>query len=453
VAVSRSIRVPLDWRTAAPPFRPPLAILVPSIDLIALAGAALVGSIHFVGLAYTVVAFAVLVVTGGDRARINPQLGADLPGLLGRLAVAALVVAPFAASDALTGRFIRVVPFAILLVLCGRALSYAIVRETRARGFILEPTLIIGAGHLGARLADTLMEHPQFGLAPVGFLDTFDPDESLPAPILGTPADLDDVVRRFGVQRVIVAFGGTREPDMVPVLRACDRLPVEVHVMPRFFELGVTRGGSFTDDLWGIPLIRLRRSVLRTAAWRTKRMFDLVAGTALLILTAPLFLASAAAVRLFGPGPVFFRQKRIGQRGQVFECLKFRTMEHVEDSDTAWVADEERYTRAGRILRRTGLDELPQLLNVLRGEMSLVGPRPERPYFVDQFRVAVPGYTDRHRVPVGITGWAQVHGLRGDTSIEERAVFDNNYVENWSVWLDLVILFRTLGAIIRGEDA
>jgi exopolysaccharide biosynthesis polyprenyl glycosylphosphotransferase len=453
VAVSRSIRVPLDWRAASPPFRPPLAVLVPSIDLIALGTAALLGGLQSVGLAYTLVAFAVLLTTANDRARINPQLGADLPGLVGRLAVAALLVAPLAASDAAAGHFIGVVPLAVVLVIAGRALSYTAVRETRARGFILEPTLIVGAGRLGARLADTLIDHPGYGLAPVGFLDTFDPDETLPAPILGTPADLERVVRQYRVQRVIVAFGGTREPDMVPIIRACDRLPVEVHVMPRFFELGVAKEGSFTDDLWGIPLIRLRRSALRTAAWRSKRGFDLVVGAALLAVSSPLFLAAAAAVRLSGRGPVFFRQERIGQRGQVFECLKFRTMAPADDSDTAWVADEARYTRTGRILRATGLDELPQLLNVLRGEMSLVGPRPERPYFVDQFRVAVPGYDDRHRVPVGITGWAQVHGLRGDTSIEARAVFDNNYVENWSPWLDLVILCRTFASVVRGEGA
>src|SRR5207248_10962202 len=150
-------------------------------------------------------------------------------------------------------------------------------------------------------------------------------------------------------------------------------------------------------------------------------------------------------------GPIFFRQKRIGQRGQVFELLKFRTMPPNEDSDTTWsVADDGRRTPVGALMRRISLDELPQLLNVLRGEMSLVGPRPERPFFVDQFRVAVPGYDDRHRVPAGMTGWAQVHGLRGDTSIPDRAKFDNHYVENWSLWRDVVILFRTLGSVLPG---
>jgi exopolysaccharide biosynthesis polyprenyl glycosylphosphotransferase len=220
--------------------------------------------------------------------------------------------------------------------------------------------------------------------------------------------------------------------------------------MPRFFELGVAKEGPFTDDLWGIPLVRLRRSALRTVAWRTKRAFDLILGSALLILCAPIFGVAALAVRLSSPGPVFFKQKRIGQRGEVFEMLKFRTLLVNDDADVTWsVAGDERRTKVGRLMRTLSIDELPQLLNVLRGEMSLVGPRPERPHFVDQFRVAVPGYDDRHRVPAGMTGWAQVHGLRGDTSIKDRAVFDNHYVENWSLWRDLVILIRTVGTIVN----
>jgi len=224
-----------------------------------------------------------------------------------------------------------------------------------------------------------------------------------------------------------------------------------VHVMPRFFELGVAYEGPFTDDLWGIPLMRLRRSALRTTAWRTKRVFDLLIGSVLLAVCSPAFAAAAIAVKVSSRGPVFFRQARVGQRGETFQCMKFRTLEVNDDSDTTWsVAADARQTRVGAFLRRMGIDELPQLLNVLKGEMSMVGPRPERPYFVDQFRVAVPGYDDRHRVPQGITGWAQIHGLRGDTSIQERAVFDNQYVENWSLWRDVVILCRTVGAVLRG---
>jgi len=267
---------------------------------------------------------------------------------------------------------------------------------------------------------------------------------------VGKVGELESVVETHDVRRVIVAFGAAREPEMVPIIRACDRLPVEVHVMPRFFELGVAKEGPFTDDLWGIPLVRLRRSALRTAAWRTKRAFDLSFGSILLVLFAPIFAAAALAVRLSSPGPILFRHRRTGQRGEVFEMLKFRTLLVNDDADTTWnVADDDRRTWVGRLMRRLSIDELPQLFNVLRGEMSLVGPRPERPYFVDQFRVAVPGYDDRHRVPAGVTGWAQVHGLRGDTSIRDRAVFDNQYVENWSLWRDLVILARTVGALVN----
>jgi exopolysaccharide biosynthesis polyprenyl glycosylphosphotransferase len=186
-------------------------------------------------------------------------------------------------------------------------------------------------------------------------------------------------------------------------------------------------------------------------AWRTKRVFDLILGSVLVIACAPVFAVAALAVRLSSPGPIFFKQKRIGQRGEVFELLKFRTLYVNEDADTTWnVGRDERRTKVGRLMRTLSIDELPQLVNVLRGEMSLVGPRPERPFFVDQFRVAVPGYDDRHRVPAGMTGWAQVHGLRGDTSIKDRAVFDNQYVENWSLWRDLVILVRTVGTVVNG---
>jgi exopolysaccharide biosynthesis polyprenyl glycosylphosphotransferase len=316
---------------------------------------------------------------------------------------------------------------------------------------VVDPTLIVGSGKLGVQVATTLQDHPEYGLLPIGFLDSFD-DEGLPMPILGDVRELEPVIREFGVHRVIVAFGAAREPEMVRIIRACDRLPVEVHVVPRFFELGVAPEGPWVDDLWGIPLMRLRRSALRTAAWRTKRVFDVVVASLMMALAAPVFALCALAVLFSGPGPIFFRQKRIGQRGEIFELLKFRTMPDNGESDTQWtVADDGRLTRVGRILRRTSLDELPQLINVLRGEMSLVGPRPERPYFVDQFRVAVPEYDDRHRVPAGMTGWAQVHGLRGDTSIPQRARFDNHYVEHWSLWRDLVIVVRTIGAVFGGE--
>jgi lipopolysaccharide/colanic/teichoic acid biosynthesis glycosyltransferase len=164
---------------------------------------------------------------------------------------------------------------------------------------------------------------------------------------------------------------------------------------------------------------------------------------------APVLLAAAVAVRRSSPGPVLFRQLRVGRNGALFKLLKFRTMAVNDDADTTWSVDgDERVTRAGRFLRRTFLDELPQILNVLRGEMSLVGPRPERPYFARRFAGNVPRYEDRHRVPAGMTGWAQVHGLRGDTPIPDRVRFDNYYIEHWSLWLDIVVLARTVAWLV-----
>lgn len=452
MAISRPIHAPLDWATAIAPRRPPLAVLIPGIDALCLiGGVSLMRQLDLFGLTYVLLTFLVLMGTGSHRARINPQVGDDLPSLLGRLTVPVVVIAPFVASDVYLAHFIRTAPVVIAFVLFGRTIAYKLIREARAVGMVHEPTLIVGAGTLGVKAATTLQDHPEYGLFPIGLLDSFD-DRGLPFPILGDVHQLESVVLEFGVRRVIVAFGAAREPEMVPVIRACDRLPVEVHVMPRFFELGVAKEGPFTDDLWGIPLVRLRRSALRTVAWRTKRAFDLTFGSLLLVATAPVFLVAALAVRLSSPGPIFFRQERLGQRGEIFQLLKFRTLRVNKDADTTWsVAEDGRRTKVGRLMRKLSLDELPQLINVLRGEMSLVGPRPERAFFVDQFRVAVPGYDDRHRVPAGITGWAQVHGLRGDSSIKDRAIFDNHYVENWSLWRDLVILVRTIGTVFNGE--
>jgi exopolysaccharide biosynthesis polyprenyl glycosylphosphotransferase len=203
----------------------------------------------------------------------------------------------------------------------------------------------------------------------------------------------------------------------------------------------------------GIPLFHLRRPALRSAARFEKRAFDLAGASLLLLLTAPLLAIAALAVRMSSPGPILFRQKRVGLNGQLFEIVKFRTMYVNDDSDTAWFAGEDdRVTRVGRVLRMTSIDELPQLFNVLRGEMSIVGPRPERPHYTDQFAATVSRYDDRHRVLGGITGWAQIHGRsRGLDAVPERARLDNYYIENWSVWRDLVIIVRTVGVLLRGD--
>ena len=238
------------------------------------------------------------------------------------------------------------------------------------------------------------------------------------------------------------------------MLRTAIAHDVDVHVVPRFFDCGVAPEGPDTDDVHGIPLYRVRRAALRAPAWALKRGLDIVVAGTVLLVTAPLSALIAATVALSSRGPVLFHQTRVGQGGHVIDVPKFRTLRVNHDSDTRWsVEDDPRVTPVGRVLRATSLDELPQLWKVLQGEMSLVGPRPERPFFVERFSLTIDGYDDRHRLPVGVTGWAQVHGLRGDTSIEERARYDNQYIEHWSLWRDLVILVRTVAEVARSFRA
>jgi exopolysaccharide biosynthesis polyprenyl glycosylphosphotransferase len=251
------------------------------------------------------------------------------------------------------------------------------------------------------------------------------------------------------VDVVIVTFGSLREPEIVDLLRACDRLSCEIFFVPRLYEIhSVTRG---TEVLWGVPLERMRRAPFRTPAWTAKRVADVVVSALALLFLAPVLAICALGSRL-ETGCVVFRQTRIGLDGRPFTVLKFCSLKPAVESEesTTWnIGTDARVGHFGRFLRRTSLDELPQLWNVLRGDMSLVGPRPERPFFVGQFTRQIPWYTARHRVPAGLTGWAQIHGLRGDTSIEDRARFDNFYIENWSMWGDIKILLRTVGQVLR----
>ncbi len=435
-------------------------LVIPAVDAVALLVATALSG-HGLGIAYGVAAFLTLVVTGTRQARINPTLSHELPALLGRLAVAFLLVAGFPLllgwiPSATLPDLAGVAVAAIVLVPAGRAVAYAVMRSARMRGHLLERVLIVGAAEAGHQVARVLQEHPEYGLVPVGFVDS-PQGGGLAMPVLGDKHTLIRTVERNHVTTIIIAFGTMSEDTMseeelVDVLRACDALPVEVYVVPRFFQFGVVPDSPSVGDVWGIPLVRLRRLALGRSARLAKRAFDLAGAGAGLLLSAPLLAAAALAVRRSSPGPVFFRQLRVGKDGRPFELVKFRTMRVNDDSDTTWsVAGDTRVTRAGRLLRRTHLDELPQLLNVLRGQMSLVGPRPERPHFAHRFAGEVPRYGDRHRVRGGITGWAQVHGLKGDTPIPDRARFDNHYIEHWSLWRDVVIVTRTLANVLLGR--
>ncbi len=337
----------------------------------------------------------------------------------------------------------------LCLLLVGRACAYVGIRRARTRGVFVQRVLVIGAGQVAERLARILEVHADYGLQPVGFLDE-GAGESLSLPVLGGIEELDDVLRVHRIDRIVIAFGSYRSSDLVSIIRRCENASVEMYVVPRFFELGLQGVPRDAEMVWGFPLVRLRRSTVRSGPRRFKRVFDSCVAGGLLLVTAPLFAALALGVKLTSPGPVYFRQRRIGMNGREVEILKFRSMQENDESDIQWsVNDDARVTKIGHFMRKTSLDELPQLWNVVRGDMSLVGPRPERPHFVQRFSEEVSGYDDRHRVPVGLTGLAQVHGLRGDTSIEDRAWLDNHYIENWSAVSDLAILARTAGAMVR----
>lgn len=337
----------------------------------------------------------------------------------------------------------------VIIVTLLRSFAYATIRYLRRHG-IAHRTVVVGAGLVGQSVARLIGDHPEYGLAPLGFVDS-DPLSQLgdyEFPILGKTAELPEVLRLTGIRTVIIAFSTAPEELMIDVIRQCDRMNCEIFVLPRLFE--VHHVSTDMDYIWGVPLTRLRRGAYRASTWRVKRLLDATASGIALLLLAPVFAVIALAVRIEGGPGVLFKQVRVGVDGSHFELLKFRSLRPVDETESAtnWnISHDHRLGPVGRLLRKSSLDELPQLLNILRGDMSIVGPRPERPHFVDQFRQTYPRYWARHRVPCGLTGWAQVHGLRGDTSIADRARFDNYYVENWSIWLDVKIIIRTLGAV------
>ncbi len=398
-------------------------------------------------------------MSGLYRSRLNLSLLDDIPYIAKGLVVGFLsAVAINTATD--SGNERDLLQWMLLLPVLSliRFIAYFAVRSTRRNGYSRNGTIIVGAGRVGIDLAQKINAHSQYGLDAVGFIDdnpwVTHPSE-LPAPILGGYKEIAGVIQAFNARQVIVAFGSMREAQLVDVLRTCDRLRCELFFVPRLFEINATTRDM--EEIWGVPLVRVRRGPYRQFAWRVKRLMDIMISAVTIVLLAPLLAACALAVRLeSGPG-ILFRQERVGLDERSFTLLKFRSLKPTNDieSSTRWSIAEEssRIGPVGRFLRRTSLDELPQLWNVLAGDMSLVGPRPERPYFVEQFHSHIPRYLSRHRVPAGITGHAQVHGLRGDTSIEERAVFDNYYIENWSLWSDVKIMARTLAQVVRQRGA
>ena len=352
--------------------------------------------------------------------------------------------------------------FAVVYLGVARAVLLSIRRRAMRSGAHATPTLIVGAGMIGAHLVKRLIGEPSYGLRPVGFLDAdplpgIEPATGPSVPILGGPDDLAEAIATTGARHVILAFSSGRDQMLVSKVRQCEQLGIDVSLIPRLYESINER--TTLEHVGGLPLLSLHSIDPRGWQFALKHAMDRSFALLALLVMGPVMIATAILVRLSSPGPALFRQRRVGRDGREFDVLKFRTMRETKSSPIGFelssglapggVEGEDRRTWLGTMLRGLSIDELPQLINVLRGDMSLVGPRPERPEFVERFARDVARYEDRHRVKSGITGWAQVHGLRGQTSIADRVEWDNYYIQNWSLRLDLRILVLTVAEILR----
>jgi exopolysaccharide biosynthesis polyprenyl glycosylphosphotransferase len=381
----------------------------------------------------------------------------ELPSLCVRLLAAAAVVAIIAAerhdSVEYVGGFLRVVAVSSLTVLIGRAFTRRAVIVARRRRWVEHSAIVLGGGPVATELARLLRRYPQYGLHFAGFIDVdstpHDRRESMP--LIGHLDDLEEMIRLVRCEVVIIADIDCSDAALLQIARLPRVAGCDLWVVPKLREFHAHHG--MPDHIGAIPVTRVNQPSLTGPRWAIKRATDIVVASVALAVLSPLLVVCALATRLEGGPGILFRQQRIGRYGKPFQLLKFRSMRPADDqeSQTNWnIGNDSRVGPIGRFMRRTSLDELPQLWNILRGDMTIVGPRPERPFFVDQFSADYPDYAMRHRVPVGLTGLAQVSGLRGDTPISDRARFDNYYIENWSLWLDVKVVLRTVAEVLRG---
>jgi exopolysaccharide biosynthesis polyprenyl glycosylphosphotransferase len=397
----------------------------------------------------------VVLLTGGGRyrARLHMSVLDELPTLLTRLLTAAGLIALSIGtrySQESVTTFLGNVAIGIGLVIVGRVVTSMIIIASRRHGLTAHRLVIIGGGPVALELIQILQANKRYGLCVEGFVD--DGDEhvaAVAAPRLGGLDDLDAVVRLMEADVLLIADGEFSERGLLEVVRTPACLPCDLLVVPRLRYFNTHT--ALSDHIGSIPIMRIKTPSLRGPARVVKRAFDIAVAGATLLLVSPVIAVCALAVRIEGGPGVIFRQPRIGRDGNEFECLKLRSMRPVDETESAtnWsVADDRRVGPVGRFLRRTSLDELPQFWNILRGDMTLVGPRPERPHFVSRFSQEFERYAHRHRVQAGLTGLAQVSGLRGDTSIADRARYDNYYIENWTLWLDIKIMIRTFSEVL-----
>ena len=415
---------------------------------------------------FALVAISVFISRGAYAQRLQVDFLDDMRSLvvavgLATMSVVTLRVLLYTAPADTAAETIRLAVFTTVYLTAGR-IGLDLYQIHARRSGEAVPTLVIGAGNVGHTTAKRLLEHPELGLRPIGFLDK-EPREDSSAtshlPVLGASWDFEQVVREYGVGQVIITFSTAPNDVLLRMVKRCEELGVGVSLVPRLFEKVTER--LTIDHIGGLPLLTSHPANPRGWQFAIKYAFDRLLALLMLIVCAPLMLAAALATWISLGRPIIFRQLRVGLDGRTFEMLKFRSMRlnwEVPDEpreaqtlpdDTApgGIEGDDRRTWVGTILRKASIDELPQLLNVVMGDMSLIGPRPERPEYVELFESRVYRYNDRLRVKSGITGWAQIHGLRGKTSLSDRVEWDNYYIENWSLWLDMKIALRTVLAV------
>lgn len=353
-------------------------------------------------------------------------------------------------------------------LLIGFRLSiYVFLRQARQQGFNVRNVLIVGAGKTGQRLARAFEHYPWMGFKVIGFLDdrphvpaeppsALYPEQRAEPNLLGSIDDIREILDQHEeIDLVYAALPLSATHKIEEVARECVSHTANVCLVPDLFQLDLLLN-SRISDVDGLPVIHLMDEAPFDFRRVLKRGMDIAFSISVLALLGPLLSAIALAVKISSRGPVFYKQRRMGLNGQTFEMLKFRSMPVGTESQSGavWATkNENRATRVGSFLRKTSLDELPQFFNVLKGDMSVVGPRPERPVFIERFRHEIPGYMLRHKTKAGITGWAQVHGWRGNTSLEKRIEFDLYYIQNWSLFLDLKIMALTVAKGFVNENA
>jgi exopolysaccharide biosynthesis polyprenyl glycosylphosphotransferase len=346
---------------------------------------------------------------------------------------------------------------AILLIWASHLLQYWLRALLLRRGAMESRVLIVGTGEMGRVILQKIQQSPSLGYRAAGFIS---PDYSSDSaqiegvPVLGGIDDVGRLVNYYAISEVIIAEPGLPHQRIIDIVAACEKGQVNIKAFPDIFQ--IISSEVSIGDLNGMPMVSIRDAGLRGWNLAIKRAVDIMVAVFMLTLFSPLMLLTALLTKISSPkGPVFYIQERVGLDGRPFPMIKFRSMmpEAEEETGPVWATKSDpRATGFGAFIRRFSLDELPQFINVLLGEMSVVGPRPERPYFVEQFSKKVPRYLERHREKAGLTGWAQVNGLRGNVSIEERTAYDLWYVENWTLLLDLRIMLRTLIAIFRDTN-